>query len=489
MTGSAQNSPTSVMPQEFAISAQKIALDAATKIAEIIQESQDRGAHVVAPFTGYCAFNASLVHLVRMFHLQRSIQMEAKKHMETCLKFLLQLKQYWGLFHSITDNLKMLYKKFSESYSRGTSLAAHREVSRMLQYGDWFLKYPQGFPPEDLQEDHTKGRVPGDVRSPSDDAALSHRPDLQTADEFFARLGPRMDKRQSTSLVDAVKNTENFMQSPPDIRSSPCHASSPMVHAANSMQQSPPMHTPPVTMNTPSLVPKSVERPRNIDTHKAAHVRRSSMSQASASASAYRGSFGPQDTTSQLASPLSARLPGPSSASQFSNYGPQVLTPQHPATQGVRFNHHQQSHEQSVSQGQTSQPPYLYDTDSSLIAALSTGLWQGFDQPMNAADVSGFPEHQTNGSGWFMPFNSVPPEFETHAGLDALGMLAAGDGMGSAAGGGGSGTAETRDALSAAAAGRPGSSSAAGVSGGIPTVAGYHGGGRQQQQQQQQQQQ
>ncbi|KAA8912786.1 fungal-specific transcription factor domain-containing protein [Sphaerosporella brunnea] len=475
MAGSNQHGP-SIVPQEFAVSAREVALEAATKIAEILQEGQERGAHVVAPFTGYCAFNASLIHLVRMFDSRPAIQMEAKKHMETCLKFLLQMRQYWGLFHPITDNLKLLYKKFAESYSRGTNLAAHREISRMLQYGDWFLKYPQGFPPEDLEDDPAKGRVAGDVRSPSEDAALSHRPDLQTADEFFARLGPH---RQTPLLVGAVKHAENFMQSPSDTRSSPGHVQSPMTHAGTSMQ-SPPMHTPPMATNTPALIQKPAKRPRSIDTHKASHVRQTSMPQQSSSA--YAGNFGPQETPSQLTSPLSARLPGmpTTSAARFSSYAPQVLTPQNLAAQGgVHFNHHQQPPQHPVSQGQTSQPPFLYDP--SLIAALSTGLWQGFDQPMNTADISGFPEHQVGSSAWFMPFNSVPPDFETaHVGLNALGMLAANSGVG-----GVSGTAaESGGSLSAvtAAAERPGSStSAAGVPAG--GIAGYHGGGGRQQQQ------
>jgi hypothetical protein len=446
MVGSTQNSPTSTMPQEFINSTREVAIEAATRIAEILQEGQDRGAHVVAPFTGYCAFNASLVHLVRMFDSRAGAQEEAKKHMETCLKFLLYVKQYWGLFHSITDSLKILYKKFAESYSRGGNLATHGDISRMLQYGDWFLKYPHGFQPESVQEDpSTRSRIPGDMRSPSDDAALSHRPDLQTADEFFSRLGPR----QAALSADAVNHMENFMRSPSDARSSPGHVRSPTVHAGNSMQQSPSMHTPPGTMNTPpSLVSKPPERPLNIDTHKAtAHVRRSSIAQPSPSS--YGRNFGTQGSASQLtsplsASPLSARLPRmpTTSAAQFSNYAQQALTARGPVTQGgggggVHFNH--QPQQQPVSQEQTSQPPYLYDTDSGLIAALSTGLWQGFDQQMNTADVSGFPEHHhhhhphhqtTGGSAWFMPFNSVPPEFETtHSGLDTLGMLAATSGL------------------------------------------------------------
>jgi hypothetical protein len=455
MVGSTQNSSTSTMPQEFVIETRKVAFDAATRIAEVLQEAQDRGAHVVAPFTGYCAFNASLVHLVRMFDSQAGAQEEAKKHMETCLKFLLQMKQYWGLFQSITDSLKLLYKKFLESSLRGNNLATHADISRMLQYGDWFLKFPQGFQSEDVAEDPTKGRIPGDMRSPSDDAALSHRPDLQTADDFFSRLGPR----QPALSADAANHMENFMRSPSDARSSPGHVQSPTVLAGNSMQQqSPPMHTPPPgTMNTPSLVPKpAAERPMNVDTHKSAHVRRSSIPQPSPS-TAYARNFGTQGATaSQLTSPLSARLPGmpTTSAAQFSNYAQQVLTARAPVTQGggggVHFNHQpqQQQQQQPVSQEQTSQPPYLYDTDSGLIAALSTGLWQGYDQPMNTADVSGFPEHQhhhhhhqtTGSSAWFMPFNSVAPEFEsTHTGLDTLGMLAASSGLVEGGRGGGGG--------------------------------------------------
>ena len=441
------------MPTDFKESAREITLDAATKIAEIIQESQGRGVLVVAPFTGYCAFNAALVHLGRMFHRQKKIQQEAKKQMETCLKFLLQLKQYWGLFHSITDNLKTIYKKLADSSSQGSPISEHQEVFRMLQYGDWFLKYPHGYSVGEF-EDEARGSMRGDMQSPADDGALSHRPDLQTADDFFTRLGPRIDTRQSQSLPTPIQHPQTVMHtSPPDNRSPPAsagHGQSPLSHPVPGpppMQQSSALHAVPAPTSTP-LSSKPVDRPRKIDTHKASHVRRGSMSQASPPTygAAAGSDFVQRNTASQLASPLSARLPSIQVSPQhFTGYPASALTPQNAASSTpspiYNHNHSQQQQQQQqqpiVSQEQqqpVSQPPYLsYDAypggaDSSLIAALSSGLWQGFDQPMNTADVSAFQEHhhQTSSSAWFMPFNSVPPGFETGpTGLDTLGMLAA----------------------------------------------------------------
>jgi hypothetical protein len=488
-----QSSSKSAMPAEFANLAREIALDAATNIATILHDAQERGVSIFAPFTGYCAFNASLVHLVRMFHPHKAVQLEAKKHMETCLKFLLQLKQYWGLFRSITEQLKTLYRTFQVSYSHGSTGDGHAEVARMLQYGDWFTKYPQGFPPGEFEE-YT-------VKAPSDDAALSHRPDLQTADEFFARLGPRLDTRQTKSLPPPIKHPQPFMQSSPDTRNSSVsvgHVHSPMVPSNNPIQQSPGLHAPPITMNTPSMVQSPVDLPPKIDTQ-TAHARQASMPQQSPS---YGGGFVQQNTASQMASPLSARLSNMPTSSQFSSYPPQVMTPHNPTAQSSSpsgFNHRPQQHPVSQ-EPQTSQPPYLYDTytsgsDTSLIAALSNSLWQGFDQPISTADVCAFPENQTS-SAWFMPFNSVPHQFETeHSDLDPLGMLAGGGaGSGGAGGvgvgGGGLPSAEGGRSLSSTVTGVGGRNNAA-VAGGIGpgghpgAGSGYHRSQPQQSQQQQ----
>jgi hypothetical protein len=401
----AQNGSKASMPPEFANTARETALDAATNVAKILHDTQERGVSLYAPFMGYCAFNASLVHLVRMFHPQKDVQLEAKEHMETCLKFLLQLKQYWGLFRSITDQLKTLYRKFSASYSQISSEAGHAEVARMLQYGDWFTKYPQGFPPSEVEEYAPKPAV----EQSQDDAALSRLPDLQTADEFFARLGSSLDRRQTRGASAGVKPPPpHFMQNSPDTHKSPAslgHVQSPMVPSNNPMTQASGLHGGPMAMNPQTMVPSPVDIGPKSDTSQ--HNRRTSI--------LYPGGF---SNPAQM--PMAAGL-SMNTSPQFAGYPSSGVLPQ-----GYRPAVSQEAH-------QTSQAPYLYESytsasDAGLIAALSSSLWHGFDQPISTADVCAFPEHQTS-SAWFMPFNSLPHhEYEDHSGLDALGMLASGAG-------------------------------------------------------------
>ncbi|KAI5804470.1 fungal-specific transcription factor domain-containing protein [Geopyxis carbonaria] len=416
------------MPPDFASRATEIALDAATKIAVILQESQDRGVRVVAPFTGYCAFNASLVHLVRMFYPQKRIQQEAKRHMETCLRFLLQLKQYWGLFCSITDNLKMLYRRFQDAVASGGPLLAHQEASRMLQYGDWFLKYPAGLSTSDFEDSTTKSHHSSeDVWSPSDDPALSHRPDLQTADEFFARLGPRQHKpasmHQKKPKVHGGSPTVHSKSPASIYRRSPAVQRSPQNNPIQNTSQLSPM-----AVSTPTMIQTPVDIPLKPDTqiqqsHGQGHGSQININQQPPYGS---GSFSHQDA-SQLSSPMSAGIGNIPTQNQFSNYT-------HSLPPGSQINNAQSSFErtQPVSQHQQQhqQQSYLYDSypagsDSSLIAALSTGLWQGFDQPINTADLNTFPE-QTS-SAWFMPFNSCPPGFEP-GGMGTVGLMGGGGG-------------------------------------------------------------
>lgn len=402
------NSPASIsaMPLTFASSAKGVALDAATKIAEIIQASQERGVMVTAIFTGYCAFDASLVHLVRMFDPRKKVQLESKKNMETCLKFLLHLRQYWGLFNSITDNLKKLYRRFSECYARGEPLPSHLETSRLLQYSDWFLRFPQSATPPEPEDQFQQGQgraQPGEDPHP-DDGALSRGPDWQTLADFFARLGPA---RQTPPVVGGgrvplkqLPPQQGFMQSPGSagtghtpspvgVRGAPgttrgINTPSPNMHAG-SLEQARKLDTPRIPTSSPSPYAGFAQTQTQRGTPAAAVVGRIPAAAAA---------------PATITTPVSASITV--SAQQFSTpeYPPQTPSAAAPPT----FPH-----------PNPHPPPFLYDsypggTDSTLIAALSSGgLWPDEEN----VDVPAFPDQ--NAGGWFTPFSA--PEFGSDGGV------------------------------------------------------------------------
>ncbi|KAI5847810.1 fungal-specific transcription factor domain-containing protein [Morchella snyderi] len=430
------------MPREFVKSASDITVDAATQIAKILEDVEERGAVVAAPFMGYCAFSSALIHLVRMFTTEDNAQIEAKKYMEVCLRFLLNIRQYWGLFCYITDNLKRTYRKFSEAVAKGSSLSGlstHQETGQVLQYGDWFQKYPQGVPPSDYEGNTKKESTGQEVDCSSEDAIFSQRSNLQTAEEYFAKLGPRsqrstpsvppLSKRQTQSHTRASPahgSTSMHSASPQSVH----HSQSPAVYQSPTMQQSPVMGvSPPVMVPTPPMVSGH----GNIDLKLDPQLLNPPMLRRPSDTSPVNF-----EQSSQHHPPMSSLIPNISSPVSFSNY------PVIPRTSAATVS--------PISTGMhaSQQQDYFYDlypggSDPSTMAAatgpLGTGIWTGFDPHIGLTDANVF-HHDQASSAWFLPFNSCPPGYEARgAGMLNMNMLSGdgGDGAGGGNEGGGDG--------------------------------------------------
>jgi len=201
--------------------------------------------------------------------------------------------------------------------------------------------------------------------------------------------------------------------------------------SASQMQHPAGLHSPPAPMGTPTMM----QAGRMPQAHSL-----SPGQQAQASPS-YPSRFRPQNEPPPMSSPLAPHM---HTSHQFQSYPPQSLPP----TSFVPPPHQQQLQPQQ----------YLYDSyphgsDVSLIAALSTGLWQGFDQTMGVAEVPPFPEQIS--SAWFVPFNSAPPGYDVEptSTLDALEMMESGGDGGGGGGRGRGGGGGGNDRQSAAAVG------------------------------------
>jgi hypothetical protein len=392
----------SEMPLEFGDSAREIALDAASKIAQIVAESQDRGVPVVSSFVGFCTFGASLVHLVMMFHPQKETRTRAKKHTEMCLKFLLQLKQYWRVFRFVADNLKTLYQRLQESFPKGLSMAArHREASRALWFGDLYLKVPQ-LAAANGSDGHEKAPEPKDrANSSNEDAALSHRPDLQTADEFFAQFGSK------TSGSPNHTPQQGFPHSAPEM-SQP--------EAALAQQHLPESHT----------------KSHNQNQHHQHHQQQSaSVNSIQHSTAARAQTQAPPSAISMISVPtikietnMSNGLVCHRQANYAHNYAPHAdnslsvnspapvmaTSPPYPLF-AITPQPQMQSHQQTHHHSQNPHSPCLYDaypggSESAISVTPNHCFWHGIDPYIN------FIQDQTN----CMPFNDLPIGFTPELG-------------------------------------------------------------------------
>ncbi|KAF2129160.1 hypothetical protein P153DRAFT_397333 [Dothidotthia symphoricarpi CBS 119687] len=176
--------PPRDMPHDFLAESARAALDAANQISLLINEAMDHT--VVAPFAGYSAFFSSTVHIHGVFSKNAKLEAQSKRYLAYNVKYLTKMKKYWGMFHYIAENLKDLYRQHADAQLQGQGAAANgTQKASIFQYGDWFDRYPHGVSKTDYED----AAVPNH-KEPGSDAALGHKSDLQSVEEFFASLSP-----------------------------------------------------------------------------------------------------------------------------------------------------------------------------------------------------------------------------------------------------------------------------------------------------------
>ena len=193
------------MPTSFVSEAGPAAIDAATQISTLLNEASEH--HAVAPFLGYCAFLSSTVHVWGIFSKNQSLEASCKRHLASNVKYIGQMKKYWGMFHFMVENLKEIYRQHADASWKGSGDPAAQDAT-IFQYGDWFGKYPHGVSETDYQDPAVQVK-----KEPDGDAALSHKSDLQSVEDFFQTQSP---KSRTTTPNKAIKKIAKIASQPDD---------------------------------------------------------------------------------------------------------------------------------------------------------------------------------------------------------------------------------------------------------------------------------
>ncbi|KAK5111015.1 hypothetical protein LTR62_005390 [Meristemomyces frigidus] len=178
------------MPTTFIQDSSRAAFDAANQISALIHEAMDH--MVVAPFAGYCAFFSSTVHINGAFSRDAKVEASSKQNLAWNVKYLTKMKKYWGMFHFVTENLRELYRRHADVARSGANVPTPSakvdaaESAEIFQYGDWFDRYPHGVSGTDYEEPATEAVK----KEPGADGVLGQSSDLQTVEDFFAKLSP-----------------------------------------------------------------------------------------------------------------------------------------------------------------------------------------------------------------------------------------------------------------------------------------------------------
>jgi len=179
------------MPQEFLSECARAALESANYISSLVNEGMDH--RVVAPFAGYSAFFSSTVHIHGLSSKNPAIEASSKQYLAWNVKYLSKMKKYWGMFHFMTEHLKDLYRRHADVGARsyhapGNAIPAGpgpKPQDAIFQYGDWFDRYPHGVSGTDYEDP-----MPEIKKEPGSDAVLGQKSDLQSVEEFFAKMSP-----------------------------------------------------------------------------------------------------------------------------------------------------------------------------------------------------------------------------------------------------------------------------------------------------------
>jgi hypothetical protein len=171
----------SEVPKEFATKAGGKALEAAAEVSELLRAGELH--FVTAPFTGYCAFLSSTVHIFGVFSGNPVVEAASKKNLATNVKYLTKMKKYWGMFHFMAENLKDQYRALADAKRQGSSENGANQSSSIFQYGDWFDRYPHGVSPSDFEDP-----AAGIKKEKGDDAVLGEKSGLHTVEQFFDTL-------------------------------------------------------------------------------------------------------------------------------------------------------------------------------------------------------------------------------------------------------------------------------------------------------------
>ncbi|KAI9692290.1 MAG: hypothetical protein M1822_006521 [Bathelium mastoideum] len=179
---------------EFITEASDAAISAANEISSLVNDAMEHC--VFAPFSGYCAFFSSTVHLRGVFSANPRVLETARKNLALNVKFLTHIKKHWGMFHFLAEHLKQLYRQHADAdakrkkqaqapSSEESSDEAGGSDKEVFQYGDWFNKYPHGVSRTDYEDPAAEPK-----KEPGTDAVLGQKSDLQSVEQFFATLSP-----------------------------------------------------------------------------------------------------------------------------------------------------------------------------------------------------------------------------------------------------------------------------------------------------------
>ncbi|EXL39646.1 hypothetical protein FOCG_17758 [Fusarium oxysporum f. sp. radicis-lycopersici 26381] len=188
--------------------ASKRTLDAANRISELLREAEQLRCFVSAPFAGYCAFSSATAHNLGIISRNLSIKPTAVANLTTNVKYLHEMKKYWGIFHWMVENVHTQYRNALDAMRAVANVEERATQPSFLQYGDWFNRYPRGLSDAEFTDPATHKR-----KDLGADGVFEAKPEVQSVEEYFSTFPtPQSVKNEDTIRTAASKRKQSAKQ-------------------------------------------------------------------------------------------------------------------------------------------------------------------------------------------------------------------------------------------------------------------------------------
>lgn len=228
--------PFNGRPGDFTVAARSKAFAAANKISEFLKDGEESRVMVSAPFAGYCAFSSTMMHIRGIISGDSTAKATAEANATTNIRFLRKMMKFWGMFHWMEEDIRSHYRSALDRSRSGMSPEESTMISPILQYGDWFNRYPHGVSDADFMDPVTQKR-----KDKGADGVLEQKPELQSVEEFFTALSsPKTSeqqngtqsskaKRKPTKKMEAAQ-AKSTQRQPPPLDMAAANQGAPSVH-------------------------------------------------------------------------------------------------------------------------------------------------------------------------------------------------------------------------------------------------------------------
>ncbi|KYK61769.1 hypothetical protein DCS_02913 [Drechmeria coniospora] len=140
------------VPKDFLSRVRARTFTAANRVSDILRDAEESRCSVPAPFAGYCAFSSTAVHISNIFTGNPASRATAEANVDVNMRFLRKMIKFWGIFHWMVHDIRSRYRNAMSASRSGGAAGDDPTTSAMIQYSDWFDRYPHGLMDSDFSE-------------------------------------------------------------------------------------------------------------------------------------------------------------------------------------------------------------------------------------------------------------------------------------------------------------------------------------------------